>query len=314
MRTIVPDPVARALIEAARLPNERRLANDPVRLARSYEDPADREVAALVAALLAFGSVRAFLPKTASILALMGRSPRAYVLRYRPSMDRRFFAAFRSRIYTGDDVRLLLLHTGDILRAHGTLEDAFLSLSGESGRALHRARLERFASLFWTRDPASITGTSRLSRGYRHLVADPARGGASKRWNLFLRWVVRPDDGVDLGVWKRVDPADLVIPLDIHVGRISLLIGLRRRRTTDWKAAEEVTRALLVVDPRDPVRFDFPLSHIGISERCRGRWVPPICGACSIAPICRVARRQDARNGKRTPLRAGPALSGGGPE
>lgn len=289
----VPEPVAGRLREAACLSQAAYVANDPVQLAHRYADRGDREVVALAAALLAFGRVRAFLPKIEAFLEVLGVSPRRHVLDYRPSRDARFFDGFRSRIYTGDDLRLLLVHLREVLREHGTLEDAFLAAprNGDEGRSPHLARLTAFSRLFRRLDPRPLTGASDYPPGYRHLVSDPALGGAAKRWNLFLRWVVRPADGVDLGLWKRVDAADLIIPLDTHVGRISSLIGLRKRRALDWKAAEEVTARLRAIDPEDPVRFDFPLSHIGISEKCRGRWVRDVCTACRIAGICRVGKR-----------------------
>ena len=249
----------------------------------------------MLGSFLAFGKVAAFLPKVQSLLRLMDPSPRAYAEAYRPSCDLAFFRDFRSRVYRGDDVRLLIENLRLVFREHASLEDAFVEARVEEGLAErlgeHRARLTAFARLLYRADPRPITGRRSYPSGYRHLVPDPAAGSACKRWNLFLRWVARPADGVDLGLWKRVDPADLVIPLDIHVGRISNLIGIRKRRTPDWKSAEEVTAWLRTLDPRDPLKFDFPLSHIGISSRCKGRWVEAICEPCRIRKICSVGRR-----------------------
>lgn len=287
--------VARALRECARKTPARFLENDPVRLARAYPDPLDAEVAAMLGSFLAFGKVAAFLPKVQALLRLMDPSPRAYVEAFRPPRDREFFDGFRSRVYRGDDLRLLLENLRLVFLEHASLEDAFLDArAGEGDRerlGVHRARLASLARLLYRADPRRITGSDVYPAGYRHLVPDPAAGSACKRWNLFLRWVARPPDGIDLGIWKRVDPADLVIPLDIHVGRISRLIGLRKRRTPDWKSAEEVTARLRALDPRDPLRFDFPLSHIGISSRCKGRWVRGICEPCTIRRICSVGKR-----------------------
>jgi uncharacterized protein (TIGR02757 family) len=293
---LVPDGVRTALAErSVSVPHAEFLRNDPVHLARRYRGREDREVAALLGALLAFGKASAFIPKVRALLDLLGPSPRRYAESYHPGRDRAFFSSFRSRIYRGDDVRLLLWNLRAVLLEHPSLEDAFLSGPAGDGPAGHLARLTAFAGLFRRLDPWPITGSHRLAPGYRHLVVDPSGGSACKRWNLFLRWVVRPDDGVDLGVWRRVDPGALVIPLDIHVGRITRLIGIRNRRTSDWKSAEEVTMRLRSIDPRDPVRFDFALSHLGISESCRGRWVREICGPCALRTICREGRRGRSR-------------------
>ena len=278
---------------------------DPVRCARRYPAPEDRESAALVAALLAFGRVRAFLPAVEGLLDRMGSSPREYLEGFVPSRDRSFLDRFRLRIWTGADIRRLFLSLRGVLRDWGGLEAAFLSDEevpapdpGDSaGRhARHRRRLSRLAALL-----SSSTGTASgaaPSRSYRTLVVDPGAGSACKRWNLFLRWVVRPDDGVDLGLWRRVSPRDLVIPLDVHVGRISRLIGLRRRKTLDWTAAEEVTRGLLRIDGLDPLRFDLPLSHLGISRGCRGRYLEGICEPCGLRALCRVYRKHRRRQVK----------------
>jgi uncharacterized protein (TIGR02757 family) len=269
---------------------------DPVRLCHRYPDPADREVVALVASLLAFGRVQAFLPRVEAVLARMGTSPRRYIERFQPRKDREFFDAFRLRIWKGESLGYLFANLRRLYREFGSLEAAFLA--GEeapaNGISRHRARLTHLAAMLRRVDPAPWTGTSRPPPSFRTLVVDPAGGSACKRWNLFLRWVVRPADGVDLGLWTRVSPGDLVIPLDVHVGRISRQIGLRRRRTLDWLAAEEVTRALALIDPHDPVRFDLPLSHLGISSGCRGRYLPRVCEPCGIRSLCRVYRRRRA--------------------
>jgi uncharacterized protein (TIGR02757 family) len=276
------------------------LENDPVHLAHRYARREDREVAALLGALLAFGKASAFLPKVKALLDVLGSSPRRYVASYAPGKDRGFFASFRSRIYRGEDLRLLLWHLRRVVLEFDSLEDAFLAGPGGDDPEGHLARLTAFAGLFRRLDPLPITGRAGFSTSYRHLVVDPSRGSACKRWNLFLRWVVRPADGVDLGLWKRVDPGLLVIPLDLHVGRITRLIGIRNRRTPDWKSAEEVTMRLRSIDPSDPVRFDFPLSHLGISESCKGRWVPDVCGPCALRRICREGRRGRASPGEGT--------------
>lgn len=324
LRSIVPERVRRALLaQAAGARRSELLENDPAQFAHAYRDPLDQEIVGLLGAFLAFGNVRAFLPKIAALLGSIGPSPRAFVRSFRRSRDGRILEGFRSRVHTGEDLGLLFGNLRRILREHATLEDAFLAgervdgaggdpgpggggpePGGSPGRpesraTRHRERLAAFAALFyrWGRARGRAGGPSAFPPGYRHLVADPRRGSACKRWNLFLRWMVRPADGVDLGLWTRVDPRDLVIPLDVHVGRIGGLLGLRKRRTLDWKAAEEITAGLRTIDPGDPLRFDFPLSHLGISAGCRGRWAETACPRCAIREVCEVGcgRRERGR-------------------
>jgi uncharacterized protein (TIGR02757 family) len=130
-----------------------------------------------------------------------------------------------------------------------------------------------------------------LPQGVRTFFSDPRAGGACKRLNLYLRWMVRPDDGVDLGLWPAVSPAQLTVPLDTHVARISRYLGLTSRRTPDWKMAAEVTAGLARFDPGDPVRYDFALSRLGILDRCPRRVNPVKCVACPLVPVCTLGRR-----------------------
>ena len=85
---------------------------------------------------------------------------------------------------------------------------------------------------------------------------------------MFLRWMVRSDDGgVDFGIWKMIDPSALVCPCDVHVGRVARGLGLLKRTQTDWKAAVELTDNLRLMDPNDPVRYDFALFGLGVVEK-----------------------------------------------
>jgi uncharacterized protein (TIGR02757 family) len=123
--------------------------------------------------------------------------------------------------------------------------------------------------------------------GLRHLLPDAAGPGAAKRWNLFLRWMVRGPDAIDLGAWRGVPRSALLVPLDTHVMRVSRCLGLTRRADATWRTAEEITAALRLVDPEDPVRFDFALCHLGMSGACPARSSREACLACPLAQVCR---------------------------
>jgi uncharacterized protein (TIGR02757 family) len=129
----------------------------------------------------------------------------------------------------------------------------------------------------------------------KFLFPSPERGGACKRLNLFLRWVARPADGIDLGLWSSVSPARLLVPLDVHVAFHARVLGLSRRRQADWRMVEEVTAALRAIDPADPVRYDFSLCHLGIHGDCRKARDPMICPRCPIDSLCRLPRRKAVR-------------------
>ena len=166
----------------------------------------------------------------------------------------------------------------EVYLVHGSLETLY-SRGADGAIQGPRGRLARFLDGF--RD---AWGPG-LSRQRSFLFPDPFKGSACKRHNLFLRWMVRSGDGIDLGIWKAVSPRDLIVPIDTHMARIGRLLGLTRRRTEDWRTAEEITEAFRRVCPEDPVRYDFALTRIGILKECtasrRGE-----CGSCPLARVC----------------------------
>jgi uncharacterized protein (TIGR02757 family) len=98
-------------------------------------------------------------------------------------------------------------------------------------------------------------------------VGTPERGSACKRLNMYLRWMVRQDkNGVDFGIWKKIRPSQLVMPLDLHVMRVSKQLGLLDQAKADWKTAVELTNTLKSFDPKDPVKYDFALFGMGVME------------------------------------------------
>jgi uncharacterized protein (TIGR02757 family) len=128
-------------------------------------------------------------------------------------------------------------------------------------------------------------------RGLDHLLPSPLGQGAAKRLNLFLRWMVREADGVDFGLWTKVSPAQLIIPLDTHIHRMGLRLGLTSRKSPGWRTAEEITAALRRLDPADPVKYDFALCHYAMSGACPLVSQKTICRACALRPVCRTGRR-----------------------
>ena len=123
-------------------------------------------------------------------------------------------------------------------------------------------------------------------RGFSHLLSDPRRGSALKRVNMWLRWLVRGPDGVDLGLWRDLGPERLILPLDVHTFRLSGALGLTTRRSADLKAAIEITEHLRFLRPSDPIGYDFALAHLGISGACKGHRVVNVCEQCPLDTLC----------------------------
>jgi uncharacterized protein (TIGR02757 family) len=122
-------------------------------------------------------------------------------------------------------------------------------------------------------------------RGPSHLLPDASGGSGSKRLLLFLRWMIRPADGVDLGLWK-LDPAHLLVPVDVHIHKLGRNLGFTKRRNLSYRTTVEITDALARLDPNDPAGYDFPLCHMGMLQRCPSRRDAARCEGCGIKPVC----------------------------
>lgn len=248
-----------------------RRRNDPVSFVHRYTNPADQEVVGLVAALLAFGNVKTILSKVQRVLDVLGPRPSE-------ALDRDLSADledFRHRVWRGQDVALLLRHAGEVRARHAGLHGPVVAAldAGASFR-------EAVASL------ASELRGEAPGRGLSHLVPDPLKGSACKRLLLFMRWMCRPADGVDVGLWP-VSPRHLVIPVDTHVLRIGRNLGLTERVDASWRTAEEITASLRAFDADDPVKYDFAICHLGVSRDCPSRRDDLCCERCVLRPVCR---------------------------
>jgi uncharacterized protein (TIGR02757 family) len=263
-------------------------------------------VAGLLSACLAYGRADVFKGRIEWVLRAGGPSPAAFAARLAARPDAAPLAGFLYRFNTGEDVAALLAGAGHLRALHGSLGDRFAALLREAAGEPSPVReaLARFAAELREAPPALTLLAGRGPRGLRHLCPDPRAGGAAKRWNLYLRWMVRGPDGVDLGLWRGVPPAALVVPLDTHVARVALRLGFTRRKDLSWRTAEEVTAALRVAYPADPVRFDFALCHLGMSGWCPPRRAPARCAACGLREGCPSVLAEAPAPGGRLPVSA----------
>jgi hypothetical protein len=148
----------------------------------------------------------------------------------------------------------------------------------------------RAALTEWTgaiRSAGGLEASARTRRGAAHILPDPAKASGCKRLLLYLRWMIRPDDGVDLGLWREVPASVLLVPVDTHVHKLARNLGLTERRAQSWQTAEEITAALRSYDAADPARFDFSLCHLGMLQRCPSRRDPVRCEGCGVQNVCR---------------------------
>lgn len=236
---------------------------DPVGLVHSYSNPKDQELVAFIAALLAYGNVATILASVHRILDALGPSPQETI---RKGLFPDRLRHFRHRFTTGEDLEVLFAWLSHVFTEVGTLEDFFISSNGSPNSSM-KDLLSRFVcQLTRVTLPKRLAVMHELrSRNLKYLLSDPNRGSACKRLNMFLRWMVRKPDGIDLGLWTRCDPAQLMLPVDTH-----LLQTLRRLRWTvrkqaTWRVVESATRRLRRYCPKDPVRYDFALCHLSMS-------------------------------------------------
>ena len=251
---------------------------DPIQYPRRYRDPLDQEVVAFLAASLAFGRISLFQGVVERLLNHLGPRP---ARRLRSSGSIRLPAGLGYRMIRTRDLEHWLEALRGLLREHGTLRGWFQQVG--LGKRPLREVLEELSQELTRRMGGQATS---LTRGMRQLSPSPHHGGPCKRWNLFLRWMVRPDDGVDLGLWDWVAPSTLVIPLDTHVARIGFRLGLLYSPHPSWRAAERLTKALARLCPEDPLRYDFVLCHLGVRGACPSQPHPFHCRGCRLNACC----------------------------
>jgi uncharacterized protein (TIGR02757 family) len=270
-------------------PREKHLSNDPVQFVRRYDDPRDREVAGLIASAFAYGNVKSVLRTVDGALGYLGPSPARGIASFDPKQDLRRLRGFYHRFNTSRDLAVFFWIIRRMFEEHGSLEAAFTA-GLSSGDTDITTALENFSTTLLGFGHEKFYPRGELERriGVRFLFPRPSEGSACKRMNLFLRWMVRPEDGIDCGVWTRVAPRQLVIPLDTHIARISSYIGLTHLRTAGWSMAMEITQSLRRLHADDPLRYDFALCHLGIAGDCPRKRNLEKCARCPIVAICKL--------------------------
>ncbi len=228
------------------------IASDPVSVPRQFTQREDIEIAGFFAATMAWGNRPAILKALHHLMLMMDNAPSEFI-RLSSENDLQRLHKFVYRTFNGLDAVFFIRALKQMYYEYASLENAFtLNSNGDVKKAL-----EMFRQRFFAHEVPGHAG--------KHL-ADVANGSAGKRLNMFLRWMVRKGP-VDLGIWNAFSPTSLYLPLDLHTGNVSRKLGLLTRRQNDWKAVDEVTANLRLLDPCDPVKYDFALFGLGIYEK-----------------------------------------------
>lgn len=234
------------------------IKDDPISIPHLFGKKQDIEIAGFFAAIFAWGNRTTIIQKSRELMQLMDMAPHQFCMQHKPANLKKLLQ-FRHRTFTATD----LLYFIEFFRFHysrsNSLESAFIRGMNLNDRSVENA-LKGFHPYFFSLEEVP-------PRTRKH-IATPDRNSTCKRLNMFLRWMVRKDNkGVDFGIWDTLKPAQLICPIDLHVGRVARQLKLIHRKQTDWTTAIELTEELRKFDPDDPAKYDFALFALGMAER-----------------------------------------------
>ena len=236
------------------------IKDDPVCIPHLFSKKQDIEIAGFFAAVFAWGIRKTIINKSKLLLELMDNAPYDFCINHTDE-DLKKLIGFCHRTFNDTDLLYFISFFKFHYSKHKSLETAFFN-----NKTLHNSAnivedsLNYFNQYFFSLEDVP-------SRTKKH-IASPQKNSSCKRLNMFLRWMVRNDNkGVDFGLWKKVSPSDLIMPVDVHVARVSRHFNLLDRKQVDWLAAVELTEKLKMFDPKDPVKYDFALFGLGVLER-----------------------------------------------
>jgi uncharacterized protein (TIGR02757 family) len=269
-------------------------ATDPIQIVRRFTRPEDREIVGFCAASLAFGRVASVLQSIERLLGVVGNNPAHYVRQFDPVKARSKFEPIVHRWIRGADLVALIWLMKQMTDEAGTIEGFFVEGHDPGAEDVGPA-VDSFSRRAMALDLTAAYGRRIPKRaGVGYFFPRPSAGSACKRLNLFLRWMVR-HDSLDLGVWTRVSPSQLVVPLDTHVIRVGRCLRLTRYTSPGWRMAQDITAALRKLDPSDPVRYDFSLCHLGMMNAC-GFSRAQRDSQCPLRGVCRPRARKPSQS------------------
>ena len=230
------------------------IETDPILVPHQFDKKEDIEIAGFLTATIAWGNRKSILNNARKLMELMDAAPFQFTMQCQDS-DLEKLAPFVHRTFNGTDLQFFIKSLRNIYQSHGGLESVFEQ--SQTHDSLQPA-IHEFKRIFFE--------IPHPFRTEKH-VGDPLKNSAAKRINMFLRWMVRKDKtGVDFGIWKNISPAVLSCPLDVHSGNVARKLDLLHRKQNDAKALSELDRSLRLMDPKDPVKYDFALFGLGVFE------------------------------------------------
>lgn len=233
------------------------IEDDPILFMHAFEEKEDRLLAGFFAALFAWGRRDVVIRKTQDLMERMEHQP-SHFIRHFTEADTKVFDGFKHRTFKPIDLYWLVKTLSSILQKNDSFED-FWNQCYIQAKASNRDLIAVFHDAFFAIHPEAARRT-------RKHISNPEKNSSSKRLYLYLRWAVRQDSPVDPGIMTFMPPSELKIPLDVHVARQARRLGLLSRIYNDWKAVQELTKNLKMLDPTDPTKYDYALFGLGITE------------------------------------------------
>ncbi|SNB00589.1 conserved hypothetical protein [Flavobacterium psychrophilum] len=231
------------------------IESDPIQIPHLFSLKEDIEIAGFLSATIAWGNRKMIINNSHKMMQLMGNSPYDFVLSHNEN-QLESLNKFVHRTFNGQDFVQFIKSLQHIYTNHNGLEAVFAKNATKDSM---QKSISEFKKIFFE--------NNHLPRTQKH-ISDPISGSAAKRINMFLRWMVRQDaQGVDFGLWKTISPSALSCPLDVHTGNVARKLQLLLRKQNDAKAVYELDTNLRLLDPNDPVKYDFALFGLGVFEK-----------------------------------------------
>lgn len=230
------------------------IKDDPILIPHSFTKKEDIEISGFITSIISWGNRKSIINSAKKIIEFMDNSPFDFILNH-TNKDSYKERDSIHRTFNSTDLNYFIISLNRIYKDYNGLEEI---LSNNSNGNDLQKRISTFKEIFFSLDHPIRT---------RKHLPSPIDGSSAKRFNMFLRWMVRSNEkGVDFGLWNKIDKSELSLPLDVHTGRIARLLGLLKRNINDSKAVEEINLKLREMDPKDPVKYDFALFGLGVYE------------------------------------------------
>ena len=231
--------------------NVKFIEDDPIQIPHLFTNHKDIEIAGFLTSIISWGNRKSIINNAKKMMNLLDNSPYDFIKNCKDSEIKKL--EFVHRTFNSIDFRFFLHSLKNIYTQNESMEDVFL----DNNSNFMFDGIINFRKIFFS--------VNHEKRSQKH-ISNPLKNSCCKRINMFLRWMVRNDQNVDFGIWKKIKKSKLSCPLDVHTGRVARKLGLINRKQNDFKSLCELDKNLRLLDNEDPVKYDFSLFGLGMYE------------------------------------------------